>query len=144
MLGEMFYSFVLAQVFGLTMLVMSVIMVSRITYYRELIQRMDEYSPSILMAGTFGLFFGSFLIVIHNLWVGDPRVVVTLISWFIFIKSLLWLAFPIRMVHLSKKIYAGPFYYIFALVLFVLAIFLITKGFYLYIPDEQLDLFPFN
>lgn len=133
MFSEVFHSFVLAQVFGLYLLVMVVVLLSRASFYKELVQRMEPHSPGLIVGGSFGLMLGLLLVVIHNIWVLEPRVAVTIVSWIILIKSILWLAFPECMTSATKKVYSGIGYYIMILIFLVVGIFFMTKGFYLYL-----------
>ena len=138
MFGELFHSYVLSQVFGLYLLLMAVVLLSRATYYRILVQGMPAQSPGLLTSASYGLMLGLLLVVIHNNWVWEPRVFVTLIAWFILIKSLLWLAFPEKMLVYTKKAVASPFYYVIIAVMFIMGIIMLTKGFYLFIPDGHI------
>jgi len=133
MFGSLFHSFVLAQIFGLYMLIMAIVMLSRVNYYREVIQGIQPHTPIIPISAASGLMLGLFLVIIHNIWVMEPRVIVTLICWFILIKSVLWLAIPEHMLTWAKRTYAGSGYYIIAVIMAVLGILMMTKGFYLFI-----------
>ncbi|WP_133129343.1 hypothetical protein [Legionella yabuuchiae] len=139
MFGALFHTFVLSQVFGLFLVIMAIIMVSRTKYYRDLILRLDPFDPAIAIGASFGLMLGILLVVIHNLWSWEPRVVVTILSWFILIKSVFWLSFPVKMTAWAKKVYLSPWYYVVAVVMVVVGVFLLTKGFYLYIPNEHME-----
>ncbi|WP_133127413.1 hypothetical protein [Legionella nagasakiensis] len=137
MFGALFHSYLLAQIFGLYMIITAIILLSKVSFYREMIQNLQANNVSIVCSASFGLMLGLFLILVHNIWVWEPRVVITIISWFILIKSVLWLAMPESLLHWSKKVYAGPGYYVAVVILFVVGFFLLTKGFYFYIPDSH-------
>ncbi|GGI81543.1 hypothetical protein [Legionella impletisoli] len=139
MFGALFHTFVLSQMFGLYLVIMAIIMVSRTKYYRDLILRLDPFDPAIAIGASYGLMLGILLVVIHNIWAWEPRLVVTILSWVILIKSVLWLSFPVKMSAWAKKVYLGPGYYVLALVMVVVGVFLLTKGFYLYIPNEHME-----
>ncbi|WP_244599580.1 hypothetical protein [Legionella londiniensis] len=117
---------------------MSVILLSRTPYYRALVQNMTAQNPGILTGASFGLLLGLLLVVVHNFWVWEPRVFITIISWIILIKSLIWLSFPEKMLKFTQKTVAGPAYYVIIALMFIVGVILITKGFYLYIPDEHI------
>lgn len=137
MFGELFHSYVLSQVFGLYLLFMAVILLSRTTYYRMLVKDMPVQSPGLLTSASYGLMLGLLLVVIHNTWVWEPRVLVTLIAWFIVIKSLLWLAFPEKMLACTQKAVASHFYYVIIALMFIMGILMLTKGFYFFIPGAH-------
>ena len=115
---------------GLYMIILSIILLCRVRLFRRLIAQMQVESSGLMMGANFGLILGIFLIVVHNIWVWEPRLMVTLVAWFIFIKSILWLSLPDCMLRWSKKIYAGPGYYIVTFIIAIVGIFLLTKGFY--------------
>lgn len=133
MFGPLFHSYVLAQVFGLYFVIMAIIMLSRVSYYRELIATLIQPTVGMMVGTSFGLLLGLLLIIVHNIWVLEPRVIITLIGWLIVIKSILWLAVPEAMVRLSKQVYSGSGYYFTCGVMLLIGIFLMTKGFYLWL-----------
>lgn len=139
MVMQHFHSVLFAQVIGLYLVVLSIIMLAKTQHYRDAILRLDPYSPSIFLAAAAALMLGCFMIVVHNNWVMEYRVVITIIGWVIFVKSILWLSFPSMMFGLSKKVYLGPMYYVMIFTLFIVGVFLVTKGFYLLIPEAHLD-----
>lgn len=137
LLGAHFHSFVFAQVFGLYLVIMALIMASKAKYYRDLILRLDPYNPAIAICSSIFLLIGLSIVVVHNIWALEPRIIITILGWLIAIKSILWLSFPVGMFGFSKKLYLGPGYYLIALILFAVGILLLTKGFHFYIPDEH-------
>ena len=118
---------------------MAFIMLGKTKYFRDVMLRLDPYNLSIPMGAAFGLMLGLFLVVIHNVWAWEPRLLITIISWLIIVKSVLWLGFPVRMLNMCKKMYAGAWFYIMAVIMLVAGVFLLAKGFYLYIPAEHLE-----
>lgn len=138
MFGALFHSYVLAQMFGLYFVITGIIMLSRMPHYRSVIHKLDANDPMISLGASFGLLLGLFLIIVHNIWLWEPRLLITIICWFIAIKSLLWLAIPETLLEWSKRIYAGPGYLVVVGILLVVGVFLLTKGFYLFIPEAHL------
>lgn len=133
MLGSLFHSFILAQALGLFLLIMAIIMLSRAQYYKNLIQNLVLDNGVIFVGASFLLLLGLFFVIVHNIWVAEPRVIVTIISWLILIEAVLWLAIPEYMLELCKKIYAGPGYYIIAVIMTIIGLLVLTKGFYLFL-----------
>jgi len=129
--SHLFHSFLLAQLFGLYMVIMAIILLCRVRFYRSLVAGMSAQSGGLIISASFGLMLGLFLVLIHNFWVMEPRVVITVVAWFILIKSILWLSLPEQMLVMSQKLYSGVGYYIVVLFLAIVGIFLMTKGFYL-------------
>ncbi len=124
------HSLFLAQAMGLYLVVTSIIMVARATYYQELLTHFRGNSSAIVLAATLGLILGVILIVIHNIWVWDTEILITLIAWFLFIKSILWLSFPEYMANVTHKMYSGWGYYVVPIIAGIIGIILMAYGFY--------------
>ncbi|QRN03337.1 hypothetical protein GH742_05355 [Legionella sp. MW5194] len=130
---ESLHSLLISQVLGFYLLIVAIVMLTRAGYYRNLMTNLHEGSHAILIGATFSLIIGIILVLVHNLWVWDEEVIITIIAWLILIKSVLWLAFPEKMMAFSRSFYAGPGYYITAGIALVLGIVLLAYGFYLYV-----------
>ena len=133
MFGPFFHTVLIEQIFGLYLLIMALIFLSRVSFYREVVRNMKATSGAVFLSSSFGLLLGLFLVVIHNFWMWEPRIVVTILCWVVLIRSILWLAFPEKMVERTKIIAAGPGYYVVLILLAILGVFLMTRGFYVYI-----------
>ncbi|KGP64387.1 membrane protein [Legionella norrlandica] len=130
---ESIHSIFLGQAIGLYLLIVGIIMLSRATYYRELLTHLKEGSAAIVTAGSMGLIIGISLVLLHNIWVPESEILITIIAWLILIKSILWLAFPEFMVKCSQKAYKGWGYYIISIVAMILGILLLSHGFWYYL-----------
>ncbi len=54
-----------------------------------------ESSPALtLISGSLGIFIGVLLTSYHNLWVGDWRVLITIIGWTFLVGSIIVVALP--------------------------------------------------
>lgn len=129
-MSPFFHSFLIAQIFGLFMFIMSVILLSRVKFYRDLINGMKAHSVGAVVGASVGLLLGIFLVVLHNVWLFQSLVIITIVGWFIFIKSVLWLAFPEAVIAWNKKVYSGVGYYFVAAILMIFGILLLSHGFY--------------
>lgn len=121
-----------AQVMGLYLVIMGIIMLSRASYYREMIRHLKVGSSTIVLASVAGLIMGISLVLVHNLWTWQPEVLVTLVAWGILIKSICWLSFPEYMVNMTQKMYSGWGYYTVIAVAGIVGMVLMTHGFYLF------------
>ena len=126
------YSFLLAQIFGLYLVIQAVILLSRASYYRALMVSIKETSLAIFAVSSIRLILGIVLVLIHNRWVMGPVVYVTMMCWLVLIKSVLWLAAPERMLALSKKICAGNMYYPIILCAAVAGVLFMVRGFFVF------------
>lgn len=140
MVGQIFYSFVISQVFGLYLTIYSIIVLSRSQYYRELVNKIELPSIGIHNGATTMLFVGIFLVDIHNLWMFQLEVLVTILSWVILVKSVLWLALPEQMLAVSKRFVSGNLFYLLILAAAVVGLIMLSRGFYLYMVQENITL----
>lgn len=129
MFGPFFHTVLIEQIFGLYLLIMAIVFLTRAKYYRELARNM-KVSGSVFLASSIELMLGLFLVVIHNFWVWEARVVVTILCWVVLIRAIIWLAFPETMIARTKKLAASPAYYVVSVVMALIGIYLMTRGFY--------------
>ncbi|KTC85337.1 MULTISPECIES: hypothetical protein [Legionella] len=130
MVDTFLHSLIIAQIAGLYLLIMSIIMLLRRNTYRQFVAHLKPSSGLIIMTASFALILGLFIVVIHNRWVLEPDVIITLLGWIIVIKSILWLAVPEEMLAFTRGLYRSNWFYVFVIVLAIIGIFLILKGFY--------------
>jgi hypothetical protein len=126
-------SFVLAQVFGMYLLIMTLVLFTRADYYRSLVQEIQTPGVAIMLHASLSLFIGFFLVIIHNIWVLEPRVLVTVLCWLFLIKAIAWLVAPVHMLTLAKRVCAGKGYYVAIGLMALLAFIMMTRAFYLYV-----------
>lgn len=129
-MNESLHSLLLAQALGLYLVIVAIIMISRAKYYQNILTRAHEGSSSLVVAGTVGLILGIILVLIHNIWVMEIEVLITLVAWLILIKSILWLGFPEMMVNYTHKAYQGAGYYIIAIIAGIVGVILLSYGFH--------------
>lgn len=133
MVREYFQTFILSQIFGLYLVILAIILASRATYYKNLLNNINPHGFSLLLGGSMGLLLGLFLVTIHSFW--EKHFVVDLLSiflWFILIKSILILSFPEKVISLSQKLYSGNGYYVMVIIMAIVGVILMTNGYYLY------------
>lgn len=134
-------SFILSQFFGLYILVVALLMFIRAHQYRQLAQKMKPDNGMILLGGLIGLMLGLFLVGIHNYWVLEPKVFITLMCWIVLVLSVLWLASPERMVVLTKKISSGSGYHVISSLMVIAGLWFLGRGIYLYATHQNSFLF---
>ena len=136
-------SFIMSQFFGLYMVIIAIIMLGRAKAYRQLVQKMDPQSGTVLLAGLIGLFLGMCFVGLHNVWVWAPIIYITLLSWMILILSLLWLVSPERMVLHTRKLFLSSGYYIVISAMLVSGLVLLFRGIYMYVTHKDAFLLSF-
>lgn len=135
MFSSILVSFVLSQFFGLYLLVFAFLLYSRVSYFRQLIQKTEAYSGVIILSALIGLFIGMFLVGIHNVWDKMPAVFITLFCWFILVASLLWLLMPERMLIWTQKTVEGTRYYVMIGIMAFTGSLFIAKSIYSYVTQ---------
>ncbi|MDP3562076.1 MAG: hypothetical protein Q8R83_07865 [Legionellaceae bacterium] len=129
MSNSMLYSFVLSQILGLFLFIMAVILWSKRTFYRKILMDLKANDPVVFISSIFGLLIGIVLVDTHSIWLLKPRLIVTIACWIIFLKSLLWLAMPERMIALTKRICSGSGYNWGVLFLAIFGLLITVRGF---------------
>ncbi len=129
------HSFLFSQVFGLYFVIMSIILISRAEYYKELVGKLKKPGAGVMVGASLSLFIGLFLVVTHNIWALQPRVVVTMICWLFVIKSVLWLSAPERMLKMAKKVWSGKRHYYVCIFMLILGVYMMARGFYIFMAE---------
>ncbi|MBA2651860.1 MAG: hypothetical protein H0U73_06310 [Tatlockia sp.] len=129
---ESLHSLFLAQALGLYLMITAIIMLARAGYYRNMLTHLKAGSPTVVVTATLGLILGIVLVLVHNIWIWESEVLITLVAWLILIKSVLWLSFPEAMVNFTHKMYSGWGFYAVPIIAGIIGILLITHGFYLF------------
>jgi len=127
------YSFALSQMFGIFMIILAIVMVSREQFYRKMIASIKADNPIVFFASICSLLLGVFLVDSHNIWELKYRVVITVFCWAVFIKALFWLIMPEKMLSITKSIVAGRGYYWSVLLLAIFGFWFLGRGISLFI-----------
>lgn len=121
----------LAQLIGVTMLVLSASMVLRRDFYLETLQASLDDRPLLLIISIIRLVIGLAIILGHNIWSGSAlAIVVTLVGWITLFRGLLLLFLPgDRVEHMVAALRIETFYYVYAALPFLLGAYLTYAGF---------------
>ena len=123
-------SIILAQILGLYLIIMSVAMLVNKRYYQDAMIVMLQNSGVMFLTAIITLVLGVLLVVFHNVWVLDWRIIITILAWLGFIKGLLEIYFPEKIIKWSDIIQNDRFYYISLGICAVLGVYLAYKGFF--------------
>ncbi len=77
------------------------------------------------LSGARSLMIGLLIVVSHNMWIGDGRVLITLIGWFAVVQGIARLFFPEHSAKLCKRIINGVGYQITLWVWLLIGLYLI-------------------
>lgn len=123
-------SLFLAQLFGLTLMIFTVIAMFRPVLITVAMRDLRPYSFLMLMAGFIGIVGGIAIIISHNIWEFSWRGVVTLFGWASLLKGITYVAFPDMLKITSGGIFEGKRNRMVVLSLaFLLGVYLTYHGF---------------
>ena len=87
-------SLFLAKLLGLYFLIIAAGVLLNFKTYRKVMEDLLKNSAFCYLAGVFALFFGLLIILFHNVWTADWRVIVTLMGWLGLVKGVWLTVFP--------------------------------------------------
>lgn len=134
------HSFVIAKALGLYFIILAIVMILRVDYYKSIMQHVEKERLALLCGSSLSLIFGLILIAIHNFWALEAYVIVTVLGWLLVIKSVMWLAMPTRMAKACHSLFSGKSYYVVAVLIGLLGIVLLSYGVYVYGEPHPLTL----
>lgn len=125
----MYTSLFLAQIFGIYFLILAIAMFANPQRFLNLIGNFRQDGPILFLGNIISLIIGIILIVIHNVWVLGWPVLITILAWLIFIRSVIYLLFPNVMQKMMGYINSINAVRIIAVVLLILALIFLYVGF---------------
>jgi hypothetical protein len=87
-------SIFIARILGLYLIVLAIALLVNIRKLNAVMN--DANLPYIFLSGAIATLTGTLIIVSHNIWEADWKVLITLIGWLAFIKGALRMIFPKR------------------------------------------------
>ena len=81
-------SIFIAKLLGPLFILVGIALLSKTEMFQEILREFIESPALVYMAGFFGLLGGLALVLTHNIWVRDWRVIITLIGWATIIRAL--------------------------------------------------------
>ena len=123
-------SIFLAKVIGLYYIIISVAFIAREERLKRIILDMINVPSVMLLSGFVALIMGILLIVSHNIWVADWRVIITIVGWMAFLKGISIILFPQILGDISTEWMKNKFaYYATFLLVFIMGFILIYYGY---------------
>jgi hypothetical protein len=126
-------SLFLAKVIGLSLLITCVGVLVNLQFYLSLVKEIVKNPLILLIVGELDIVIGLLIIVSHNIWAVDWRLLITLIGWLLIVRGIIRIVFPQQISNLAINFSeSSKFRYVvsFIITLFVLiGAFLTYKGF---------------
>lgn len=125
-------SIFLARVIGLVSVISTIAVMVR---YKESLAFDEEAVKSplfIYMSGFLILILGIVLVVSHPVWAFDWRIVITILSWLVFLKGIGRIFFPGAVRSLVEKKKTNPKFILGEIVVLLIGLYLLYYGFIVY------------
>lgn len=122
-------SIFLAKIIGIYLIIDGL---SAITMHKELIPVVSEIRNKTFFLGwgVFATIIGLLIVVSHNLWVAPYQIVISMIGWFVFIKGVLILFLPVKILEeVISRLNKPVFYKAAGLVSILVGLWLTYHGF---------------
>lgn len=95
-------SIFLARLLSPAFLVMAIAMTAQPGSFRSILQEFTAGRGLIWLTGLLALIAGLALVLTHNVWVADWRVLITLVGWIVLVKAAALIFLPQRMANLGS------------------------------------------
>ena len=123
-------SFFLAKAIGIYLLIVSISMIINMPYFFIRIQLLMHDPNAMFITGFMTLILGILMVLSHNVWEWNWRVIVTIIAWLTLFKGISVVACPAYLIDLTNSVSASKAtVYAAAVIDLVLALVLCYYGF---------------
>ena len=123
-------SIFLAKALGIYLVIISIGMLVHAKIFRKIINDIINNQALLFLSGVIALVLGILLVLSHNIWQNDWRVVITVVAWLAFIKGITRIILPTFFVRkMGKIIKNNTFYYATSITNLLIGIFLCYHGF---------------
>lgn len=96
-------SIFLAKALGLYLMLISIAYIFNKKRFKPLLMNMMNNPEVMLVTSFIPLIIGILIVVSHNIWVKDWRVIITIIGWMALIKGINIILFPEFLINMSRK-----------------------------------------
>jgi len=118
-------TYFLAQLIGLYLLIVGLLMLFRKRMFLEVINEFYERPSSLFIAGWLAMFLGLMLVLSYNYWnTSILALVITIAGWAALLKGATLLLFPKAMIRLMHSFRLEKFFYLYAVVVLIIGAYL--------------------
>ena len=123
-------SFVLAKFIGAFIVVIAIGLLANLKTYKQVMSEVSKNFALIYLSGLFTFLIGLTIVIYHNIWVMDWRLIITLFGWMALIKGIWLIVFPGSVAKMASiyirdiKLAVIPW-----MAMFAIGIYLMIKGF---------------
>lgn len=122
-------SLILAKILGLYLVIVAIAMLVKPSGFVNTFKDLIGSPGKLGYAGLLSVLFGVILVSIHNIWVANWHVVITLLGWLTLIRGVVRLFFPNVAASLANNLSNKPFYYTVAIIGLLIGLFLVYHGY---------------
>ena len=122
-------SIFLARAIGLLGVITSLAVLTR---YKEALayeERLVKHVENIYLSGFFILILGVLLVVGHQVWTSDWRVIITILGWLVLLKGIFRVSFPGTVKRLIEKKKRSRWFMAGEVVMLLISLYLLYQGF---------------
>ncbi len=101
----------LARIFCIYFIAFGVSMLINRSFFRAATKELSSNNIAMLIVGSTTLMVGVVLVSLHNIWVHDWRVFVTLICWMVLISGIVRTVFPTFVQNMARHFSFKPGYF---------------------------------
>jgi len=101
-------SLFIARLLGPMFVVVAIALIAKPQMFRTILPEFIGSPAWLYLAGFFGLLGGLALVLTHNVWAADWRLIITLVGWFTLVRGLISIFQPQWIVAAGKAILARP------------------------------------
>ena len=101
-------SLYLAKLIGPTLLVIGIGMLINRDGYRDMAREFLGSRALIYLAGIFAFVPGLAMVLAHNIWVADWRIVITILGWLALVGGAFRILFPQEVTRIGTRVIANP------------------------------------
>lgn len=98
-----YHAYMFANFMGMFLMILGVVLITRLEFYTNILRSVEWTRFGMFATGLAGLLMGLYFVQQHHEWVMRPRVILTLISWIILLKSLAALLLPDQMIKIYYR-----------------------------------------
>jgi hypothetical protein len=101
-------SLYLAKLIGPTLIVIGIGMLINRDGYRDMAREFLGSRALIYLAGIFAFVPGLAMVLAHNIWVADWRIVITILGWLALVGGAFRILFPQEVTRIGTRVIANP------------------------------------
>lgn len=123
-------SLFLTKFIGLYLVGISVALVLNKRDFFAIFSAMLANPHLMALSGALRLVLGLLLVLSHNVWANDWRVIITVLGWLLLASGVIRMIYPDFTIRMAKKLFDGPWYPLLIGVVFVFGLVLTYFGFW--------------